>query len=152
MKKIVKVSLYWLLVRCKSSCNPSILAFPIFVRSRNAMRYKIVSHGMSFRSSFHNSLRSCKRSELALTYHTQNWRAILCVFSPLHSRPHPDQEYQGRRPEYHFPNVSRHPMVIGLGQDRIVSLRVCPCCHGKPKSVYLICQGTTPEEVLLQSK
>ena len=38
MKKIVKVSLYSLLVRFKSSCRPSILAFPMFVRSRKEIK------------------------------------------------------------------------------------------------------------------
>lgn len=38
MKKMVKVSLYSLLVRFKSSWSPSIFAFPILVRSRKEIR------------------------------------------------------------------------------------------------------------------
>jgi len=40
MKKIVNVALYWPLVILRSSCKPSIFAFPMLVLSRKDMRYK----------------------------------------------------------------------------------------------------------------
>jgi hypothetical protein len=58
-KKIDRDALYWPSVILRSSCRPSIFALPIFVLSRKDMRYKKESQGMSLRSSFHRSLRSC---------------------------------------------------------------------------------------------
>ena len=45
MKNIVKAALYFPVdMLCKLFCNPSTLALPMFVRSRNARRYRMQSY------------------------------------------------------------------------------------------------------------
>lgn len=55
---MVSELLYCVFVMPRCSCKPSIFAFPMLVRSRNAARYNNDSHGMSRRSNFHSSRRS----------------------------------------------------------------------------------------------
>jgi hypothetical protein len=75
MKKIDKQALYRPVdILCRLFCRPSILAFPMFVRSRKERRYKMhsfrcqlvfldlemreLTHGIRYKSSFQTSFRS----------------------------------------------------------------------------------------------